>query len=64
VLDDGTLLAELDETNSNLNVTMVKSEMRDTCGIDDATLDNNWGMESQMSWSWMDPRHKLRGVSE
>jgi hypothetical protein len=25
VLDDGTLLAELDETNSNLNVSMVKS---------------------------------------
>jgi hypothetical protein len=25
VLDDGTLLAELDETNPNLNVSMVKS---------------------------------------
>jgi hypothetical protein len=25
VLDDGTLLAELDETSSNLNVSMIKS---------------------------------------
>jgi hypothetical protein len=44
VLDDGTLLAELDETNSNLNVSMVKSEMRDKCGIDAATLSKNWGI--------------------
>jgi hypothetical protein len=44
VLDDGTLLAELDETNSNLNVSMVKYEMRDKCGIEAATLGNNWGI--------------------
>jgi hypothetical protein len=44
VLDDGTLLAELDETNSNLNVSMIKSEMRDKCGIDVATLAKNWGI--------------------
>jgi hypothetical protein len=44
VLDDGTLLAELDETNSNLNVSMVKSEMRDKGGIDAATLAKNWGV--------------------
>jgi hypothetical protein len=41
VLDDGTLLAELDETISNLNVSMVKSEMRDNGGIDATTLANN-----------------------
>jgi hypothetical protein len=41
VLDDGTLLAELDETNSNLNVSMVKSEMRDKGDIDAATLAKN-----------------------
>jgi hypothetical protein len=45
VLDDGTLLAELDETSSNLNVSMVKSEMRDKGGIDAATLAKNWGIE-------------------
>jgi hypothetical protein len=44
VLDDGTLLAILDETSSNLNVSMVKSEMRDKSGIDAATLANNWGI--------------------
>jgi hypothetical protein len=44
VLDDGTLLAELDETNSNLNVSMVKSEMRDKGGIDALTLAKNWGI--------------------
>jgi hypothetical protein len=42
VLDDGTLLAELDENNSNLNVSMVKYEMRDKGGIDAATLAKNW----------------------
>jgi subtilase family serine protease len=44
VLDDGTLLVELDETNSNLNVSMVKSEVRDKGGIYAATLANNWGI--------------------
>jgi hypothetical protein len=44
VLDDGTLLAELDENNLNLNVPMVKSEMRDKGGIDAATLAKNWGI--------------------
>jgi hypothetical protein len=44
VLDDGTLLAELDNNNLNLNVSMVKSEMRDKCGIDAATLAKNWGI--------------------
>jgi hypothetical protein len=44
VIDDGTLLAELDEINLNLNVSMVNSEMRDKGGIDTATLANNWGI--------------------
>jgi hypothetical protein len=44
VLDDGTLLSEVDENNLNLNVSMVKSQMRDKCGIDAATLANNWGI--------------------
>jgi hypothetical protein len=44
VLDDGTLMARLDETSSNLNVSMVKSEMRDKGGIDAATLAKNWGI--------------------
>jgi hypothetical protein len=44
VLDDGTLLAESDENNLNLNVSLVKSEMRDKGGIDAATLANNWGI--------------------
>jgi hypothetical protein len=44
VLDDGTLLAKLDEANSNLNVSMVKSKMRDKGGINAATLANNWGI--------------------
>jgi transcription initiation factor TFIIIB Brf1 subunit/transcription initiation factor TFIIB len=44
VLDDGTLLAQLDENNSNFNVSMVKSEMRDKGGIDAATFAKNWGI--------------------
>jgi hypothetical protein len=44
VLDDGALLEELNETSSNLNVSMVKSEMRDKGGIDTATLTKNWGI--------------------
>jgi hypothetical protein len=42
VLDDGTLVAELDD--NNLNVSLVKSEMRDKAGIDAAILANNWGI--------------------
>jgi hypothetical protein len=34
VLDDGTLLVELDDTNLNLNISLVKSEMRDKAGVD------------------------------
>jgi hypothetical protein len=44
VLDDRTLLAELDDNNLNLNVSMVKSEMRDKSGIDAATLAKHWGI--------------------
>jgi hypothetical protein len=44
VLDDGTLLAKLDGGKLNLNVSMVKSEMRDKGGIDAATLAKNWGI--------------------
>jgi hypothetical protein len=44
VLDYGTLLAELDENNSNLNVSVVKSEMRDKGGIGAATLAKSWGI--------------------
>jgi hypothetical protein len=44
VLDDGTLLAELDNITTNLNVSLVKSEMRDKAGVDAATLAKNWGI--------------------
>jgi hypothetical protein len=44
VLDDGTLLAELDDNNLNLNISLVKSEMRDKAGVDAETLANNWGI--------------------
>jgi hypothetical protein len=44
VLDDGTLLAELDETNLNLNISLVKTEMRYKAGVDAATLAKNWGI--------------------
>jgi hypothetical protein len=44
VFDDGTLLAELDDNNLNLNVSLVKYEMRDKAGIDAATLAKNWGI--------------------
>jgi hypothetical protein len=44
VLDDGTLLAELDDINMNLNISLVKSEMRDKAGVDAATLAKNWGI--------------------
>jgi hypothetical protein len=44
VLDDGTLLAELDNINMNLNISLVKSEMRDKAEVDAATLAKNWGI--------------------
>jgi hypothetical protein len=44
VLDDGKLLAELDDTNLNLNISLVKSEMRYKAGVDAATLTKNWGI--------------------
>jgi hypothetical protein len=44
VLDDGTLLAELDDTNLNLNISLVKYEIRDKVGVDSATLANKWGI--------------------
>jgi hypothetical protein len=44
VLDDGTLLSELENITTNLNVSLVKSEMRDKAGVDAATLANNWGI--------------------
>jgi hypothetical protein len=44
VLDDGTLLAESDDNNLNLNISFVKSEMRDKAGVDAATLANNLGI--------------------
>jgi hypothetical protein len=48
VLDDGTLLAELDNvtTPTDLNVSLVKSEMRDKDGVDAETLAKNWGIGS------------------
>jgi hypothetical protein len=44
MLDDGTLLAELDDNNLNLNISLVKSEMRDKAGIYAETLSKNWGI--------------------
>jgi hypothetical protein len=44
VLDDGTLLAELDDITTNLNISLVKSEMRDKAGVNAATLAKNWGI--------------------
>jgi hypothetical protein len=44
VLDDGILLAELDNTNFNLSISLVKSEMRDKAGVDASALANNWGI--------------------
>jgi hypothetical protein len=45
-LDDGTLLAELESvaTTSDLNMSLVKTELRDKAGVDAATLANNWGI--------------------
>jgi hypothetical protein len=44
VLEDGTLLAEFDNITTNLNVFLVKYEMRDNAGVDAATLATNWGI--------------------
>jgi hypothetical protein len=46
VLDDGTLLSDLDciTTTTDLNVSLVKSEMRDNSGVDASTLSKNWGI--------------------
>jgi hypothetical protein len=44
VIDEGTLLAELDDNNLNLNVSLVKSETRDKGGINVSTLAKNWGI--------------------
>jgi hypothetical protein len=44
VLDDGTLLAELDDITTNLNISLVKSEMREKAGVDAATLAKTWGI--------------------
>jgi hypothetical protein len=44
VLDDGTLLTELDDITTNLNISLVKSEMRDKAGFDAATLAKNWAL--------------------
>jgi hypothetical protein len=44
ILDDGTFLAELENATmtTDLNVSLVKSEMRDKAGVCAATLANNW----------------------
>jgi hypothetical protein len=44
VLDYGTLLAELENITTNLNVSLVKSEMREKAGVDAATLAKKWGI--------------------
>jgi hypothetical protein len=43
VLDDRTLLAELDNIKT-FNVSLVKSEMMEKSGVDAATFTNNWGI--------------------
>jgi hypothetical protein len=51
VLDDGTLLAELDDINMTLNISLIKSEMRDKAGVDASILAKNWsiGLEAAES---------------
>jgi hypothetical protein len=51
VLDDRTLLAELESvtTTTDLNMSLMKSEMRENAGVDAATLANNWGIRSEAS---------------
>jgi hypothetical protein len=45
-LDDGTLLDELDNvtTTTDVNVSLVKSEMREKYEVDAATFAKNWGI--------------------
>jgi hypothetical protein len=45
LLDDGILLAELENITTNFNVSLVRSEMRDKVGVDAAKLSKNWGIE-------------------
>jgi hypothetical protein len=47
VLDDGTLIAELQclAATTDLNVSLVNSEMRDKGGVDTVTLAKNCGIE-------------------
>jgi hypothetical protein len=47
VLDDGTLLAELQciATTTDLKVSLVNLEMRDKGGVDSETLANNCGID-------------------
>jgi hypothetical protein len=51
VLDDGTFLDELENvtTNTDLNVSLVNSEMRDKAGVDAETFANNWGIGIEAS---------------
>jgi hypothetical protein len=46
VLDDDTFLDESDNVKitTDLNVSLVKSEMRDKAGVDATTLANKWGI--------------------
>jgi hypothetical protein len=44
VLDDGTFLAELDDITTNLNVYLVKSEMRGKAGVNAAILAKKRGI--------------------
>jgi hypothetical protein len=37
-------LEELDNITTNLNVSLVKSEIMDKAGVDAATLSKNWGI--------------------
>jgi hypothetical protein len=58
VLDDGTLLADLDNitTATDFNVSLVKSEMRYKAGVDAATLATNWGI-------WNEATKRMRLVT-
>jgi hypothetical protein len=49
-------LAELDNITTNLNVSLVKSEMRDKAVVDAATLAKNWGI-------WIEATKRTRLVT-
>jgi hypothetical protein len=53
VLDGGNLLAELVffTTTTDLNVSLVKSEMRDKAGVNAVTFTNNWSIGIEVSKS-------------